>query len=90
MENKVTPDAKFLIWSFDPCYEGGWNVEDSALTIEEAQEKCKRVHEAGLARIQGFIEYFKGKERDDDRDPKVMACYSKAMITPIAVFEIEA
>lgn len=88
--NTVPEDARFLIWAWDPCQEGGWSIEDTACTIEEAEERCRKVHERGVKRIEEARAFLKETGRDGDRDPQMLACYQKAMVTSNPLFTLEA
>lgn len=70
---------KWLVWTHDPCPEGGWHIMGEFDTQEEAIEKAKAHHEREM-------EFNKGMHADM---PDYIGCYDACMVTPEAVFRLD-
>ena len=86
--NVIHASERFLVWVYDPCRDGGWQIVDRAYTIEEAEAKCRAVHEKGVKAVEDAANHI--KEIGETWSPKEFACYEKSMVTANATFELES
>lgn len=42
----------YLIWTHDPCPEGGWHIARTCESLERATELAKAIHEEEKIRIE--------------------------------------
>jgi len=70
----------WLLWTHDPCYEGGWHISGEFDTEEEATQAAKEQHERELKCLEDIRK----------ESPDYVGCYDVTMVTPGAVFTLEA
>jgi hypothetical protein len=83
------PTKPWVLWSHDPCPEGGWGIYGEFDTKEEAIEAAKRHHEEWEERHRRMVDHHM-KDPLPDGTPWTWACecYDGCMVTPSSVFGI--
>jgi len=74
----------WLVWTYDPCPEGGWRIAQGHDTQEEAIAAAKALHEKETKEIQERRERFAAKGHK-----LFFTCYAEVMVTPGEVFSME-
>lgn len=79
-------EKPWILWTHDPCPEGGWHIRGYFDTKEEAiaEAKAQDAHEE--KRHQEMVEFCKDDERGWSRGDN---CYDGCMVTPNEVFRIK-
>lgn len=75
----MSASPHWLVWTFDPCQEGGWHIRERWPTEAEAVEAAKKVHAWEKADYEAILK----------DHPTYRPCYSKCMVTPGPVFEMD-
>ena len=73
----------FLIWTHDPCREGGWHIQSHAMTFEEAKKRAEENHQRELENFERV------KESGLEHRPEILICYDTTMVTSAALFKIK-
>jgi hypothetical protein len=74
----------WLVWTYDPCPEGGWHIAHGHDTQEEAIAAAKELHEKETKKLQERKEQFEARGRK-----LLFTCYAEVMVTPGQVFSME-
>lgn len=80
MESRSKP---WLVWTYDPCPEGGWHIASGHDTQDEATAAAKAIHEKEAKEFQERKERFEAKGRK-----LLFNCYAEVMVTPGQVFSM--
>lgn len=80
----------WLLWTHDPCPEGGWHLAGEFDTQEEAVQAARVYHQEQKKRHQDMVEHC----LEGDRKFKTiwlhgMSCYDKCKVTGGDVFNLE-
>jgi hypothetical protein len=78
----------WLLWTHDPCPEGGWHISGEFDTKEQAIEAAKKLDADAEKRHQEMVEFCK---QEDPARPwrRGDECYDGCMVTPNEVFKIQ-
>lgn len=74
----------WLLWTHDPCPEGGWHIRGEFDTQEEAIQEAKTIDAFERKHHLEMVEFCK-----DDSTPYSGGCYDGCMVTPSEVFRID-
>lgn len=77
----------WILWTHDPCPEGGWHVRSMYDTQEEAIAAADRLHEEEERHYREMVEHCKEEEVPPKRWPRRYHCYDKCVVTPGVVYE---
>lgn len=80
--------SKWLVWTHDPCPEGGWHIYMTCDTLEDATIKLKEKNEQEKRRFKEYNEEEKERIKEIVGDGPVYVCYDEGMITPEAVLKV--
>lgn len=82
----VKPRKDWLLWTYDPCPEGGFHIAGEFDTREEAEAAAKALHEEKEKSFQGMVERMKKRGINWERSN---GCYGGSLVTPGAVSSIQ-
>ena len=87
MSNMKVFEKAWIVWTHDPCMEGGWHVHGEFDTKEEAVKAAQEHDAEEEARFQKILH---GNTRGHTRRRiRSICCYDGCIVTPAPVFKIE-
>lgn len=82
---------EWLLWTYDPCPEGGWQIHGRFKTQEDAVQAAQDHHSnRGEARVEEMRKYMLEKpECHVQFRGYRSSCYERCIVTPSEVYSIE-
>jgi Predicted metal-dependent hydrolases with the TIM-barrel fold len=82
----LTEFKAWILWTYDPCVEGGWQIQSQWDTREEAEAAAKVFDSFREKNLADMIEHCSKEEGRREPWVRENECYAGSMITPGPVF----
>lgn len=76
----------WILWTYDPCMEGGWAIQSQWDTREEAEAAAKVYDEMMEKNLETMIDHCNKEEGRKEPWVRENECYAGSIITPGPVF----